>query len=168
MIKNFIKKSIFNSKKEVTLIKNKNQNSDLNKAFELIKIQRNSLQITKEELASITKISVNVIDAIENGRVDLFPESTFLKKMLLTLEKDLNLPINSLKIILENSIKPKAISRKRVYTPSSISIFKTWQGNIIYLFALFICLFILNSNYESLLEKKVITIDPLNWNADDK
>jgi len=88
--------------------------------------------------------------------------------MLLTLEKELNLPINSLKIILENSIKPKAISRKRVYTPSSISIFKTWQGNIIYLFALFICLFILNSNYESLLEKKVITIDPLNWNADDK
>jgi len=70
MIKNFIKKSIFNSKKEVTLIKNKNQNSDLNKAFELIKIQRNSLQITREELANITKISVNVIDAIENGRVD--------------------------------------------------------------------------------------------------
>ena len=72
------------------------------KAINLFTSQRKKLGISLEELSNKTRISKNVLIAIENGWEKYLPEKTYLISMLKILEIELNLEIGSL-----NGLLPK-------------------------------------------------------------
>ena len=60
-----------------------------------LKERRRELGISRSNLTIKTKISVTVIEAIENGWIKQLPEKTYLAKMLYILEKELELEKNT-------------------------------------------------------------------------
>ena len=75
-----------------------NSETDLefSKAINLFTSQRKKLGISFEELSNKTKISRNVLIAIENGWKKYLPEATYLISMIKRLELELNLKKGSL------------------------------------------------------------------------
>ena len=75
-------------------------NEEISKTIKLFKSQREKLGISLEELSNKTKISRNVLIAIENGWEKYLPEYTYLITMLKILEIELNLERGSLNGLL--------------------------------------------------------------------
>ena len=65
--------------------------NDFNEAINLFKAQRKKSGISLEQLSNETKISRNVLIAIENGWKKYLPEKTYLNSMIKSLETNLNL-----------------------------------------------------------------------------
>ena len=88
-------------------IQDKNDSdSEFLKAINLFKNQRTKNKISIEELSKKTKISTNVLIAIENGWKKYLPEKTYLTSMLNRLEIELDLEIGSLNgILIRKNIK---------------------------------------------------------------
>ena len=70
--------------------------NDFNDAINLFKAQRKKSGISLEQLSNETKISRNVLIAIENGWKKYLPEKTYLNSMIKSLETNLNLERGSL------------------------------------------------------------------------
>ena len=64
------------------------------KSINLFRSQREKLGISLEELSNKTKISRNVLIAIENGWEKYLPEKTYLISMLRRIEIELNLKLD--------------------------------------------------------------------------
>ena len=64
---------------------------EFSKAINLFKAQREKLGLSLESLSNKTKISKNVLIAIENGWKKYLPETTYLTSMLKILEIEINL-----------------------------------------------------------------------------
>ena len=151
----FIKNLLSPSKSSTDLSKEQKEKSYLNflEAIYLLKKERELLGISRQELSRRTKISVVVIEAIENGWKDQLPERTFLQKMLRILEYELKLPRNSLISILNESNKPKNKPAKRLFNTGNILIFSSWHGNIVYLLLMILSIFLINQPNKDLREK---------------
>jgi len=79
--------------------------NDFNEAINLFKAQRKKSGISLEQLSNETKISRNVLIAIENGWKNYLPETTYLISMIKSLEIKLNLEKGSLNGLLLQTIK---------------------------------------------------------------
>tara|TARA_Y100001968_G_scaffold146104_1_gene133580 strand:- start:5021 stop:5632 length:612 start_codon:yes stop_codon:yes gene_type:complete len=131
-------------------------------ACKLLRTQREKCNLTRNALATKTKISIVVLEAIEKGWTNQFPEKAFLKKMLSTIEINLHLPKDSLISILNKSNDPKTIKKTRSFTPWNIDIYRTWHGNFIYIIIILISIFALNRTQNNLSDKNMIKIKLIN------
>ena len=71
--------------------------NEFSEAMNLFKTQRKKFGISLEQLSEETKISKNVLIAIENGWKEYLPEKSYLISMIKILEIKLNLERGNLK-----------------------------------------------------------------------
>ncbi len=108
----------------------------------IVKNRRKELGIDRFNLSSKTLISPYILEAIENGWINKLPEKAYLSSMLDILEKELDLPKNSLLKFLKKDELNKR--KKRNDLIANLDIFYTWKGNLIYILIMAISLFSLN------------------------
>tara|TARA_B100000965_G_scaffold347701_1_gene319918 strand:- start:382 stop:903 length:522 start_codon:yes stop_codon:yes gene_type:complete len=126
-----------------------NSDSEFSKAIGLFTTQRNKLGISLEELSSKTKISRNVLIAIEKGWKDYLPETTYLKSMLKMIEVELNLDRGSL-----NGFLDKKIINNSLYEFKFINIdfLNSWFGSLLYFIFMLLSILAINSQQKYLLK----------------
>ncbi|WP_320664714.1 helix-turn-helix domain-containing protein [Prochlorococcus sp. MIT 1223] len=136
--------------------------SDFLNACKLITAQREKYGYSINALSKKTRISIYVLNSLEKGRKNGFPEKTFLRKMLQEIETELFLPKLSLNPILKNSESPKRIIKSIEFNPLNISLLSSWKGSLAYLLLIFIAIFSLNKQQQFLLKINSKTIEPLD------
>ena len=127
----------------------------------LLKNEREKQNISRYYLSNKTKISVNVIEALENGWINQFPERAYLYKMLRILEGELKLDPNSLDGLIpyeSNKINNKAkllsfLDANKIYS-SSLSF-------TLYIICILTSILLLNKYHLFLSKSNVITVSPL-------
>ncbi len=139
MNKNIFNRNFFKSKEDTLLIKD-----DLTVIGKVVKERRELSGITRTSLSNKTRISVAVIEAIENGWEEQLPEEAYLSKMLITLEKELMLKEGSLKCFIKNDSTKINTKNNNILTPGNINIFSSWQGTFIYFILLLVSLLLIN------------------------
>ena len=147
-----------------------NENSEKNfdqsflEAGKLLRGRRESLGMSIRELSLVTRITTPVLEAIERGWVDRLPEDAYLSSMLPRLEHNLELREGSLSDFLKLRVveTPHKASMIR-FTPGSIDILTSWQGNFIYILVMVLTLFGLNyqQRQASQLSRNSIELIPL-------
>ncbi len=143
---------------------------ELSKAINLFSTQREKLGISLDELSTKTKISRNVLIAIENGYKEYLPEKTYLISMLKTLEIELDLERESLNGILTTEIINNNLSN---FKSSFINIdfLNNWVGSLFYLIFMLLSILALNSQQKYLLKINSISTEPIlinETNIDNK
>ncbi len=130
------------------------------KALTLFKERRENLGFSLSELSNNTKISRNVLLAIENGWKKYLPENTYLIAMIRRLESVLELESNSLNGLLsqENIIKKNSQFQ---FNLLNIDFFSTWKGNLLYMLILLPCILFLNSKQNYLIPIEINSIEPI-------
>ena len=155
---------IFPFKKRLSDTSSMNNKSDTNeeisKTIKLFKSQREKLEISLEELSNKTKISRNVLIAIENGWEKYLPEHTYLITMLKTLEIELNLERGSLDGLLEQKVSSKNISRFD-FNFINIDFLNSWTGSLLYFIFMLLSILALNSQQKYLLKINSISTEPI-------
>ena len=120
------------------------------KSLNLFKEGRKNLGFSLSELSNTTKISRNVLLAIENGWKKYLPENTYLIAMIRRLESVLELESNSLNGLLsQNNITNKTSQFQ--LSLLNIDFFSTWKGNLFYIVIILTCILFLNSNQHYLI-----------------
>ena len=131
------------------------------KSLTLFKEQRKILGFSLSELSKNTKISRNVLLAIENGWKKYLPENTFLIAMIRKLESVLELESNSLNGLLsQDNITKK--TPKFQFNLLSIDFFSTWRGNLLYILILLPCILFLKNNQHYLIPIDNPSIELIN------
>ena len=133
---------------------------DFSKAIDLFIAQRAKYGISLEELSKRTKISRNVLIAIENGWERYLPEQTYLISMLKRLEIELNLESGSLNGILTQKIIIKNISKFK-FKFINIDFLNSWIGSLLYIIFMFLSILALNSQQKHLLKINATTTEPV-------
>ena len=128
------------------------------KAINLFKSQKEKLGISLEELSDNTKISRNVLIAIEKGWKDYLPETTYLKSMLKIIEVELNLDRGSL-----NGLLDKKIINNNLYEFKFINIdfLNSWFGSLLYFIFMLLAILALNSQQKYLLKIHSTSTEPI-------
>ncbi len=144
----------FPRKKKLVVVNPIGKEEDPDLAFlrslTLFKERRKSLGFSLSELSNNTKISRNVLLAIENGWKKYLPENTYLIAMIRKLESVLELETNS----LDGLLSQKDITKKTYKFQLNflyIDFFSTWKGNILYIFIILSCILFLNRNQHYLI-----------------
>ena len=78
---------------------------DYLKAGTILKSRRKEYGITRKDLSIRTKISIAVLEAIEEGWIEKLPERAYLIKMINLLSKELRLPNDTFAAILNSPLK---------------------------------------------------------------
>ena len=130
-------------------------------AINLFRSQREKIEISLEELSIKTKISRNVLIAIENGWKKYLPEKTYLVSMLKILEIELNLERGSLNgLLAEKKIKNSISEFKFI----NIDFLNSWVGSLLYLIFMLLSILALNIQQKFLLEINSISTEPVQIN----
>tara|TARA_B100000214_G_C23786324_1_gene543762 strand:- start:56 stop:541 length:486 start_codon:yes stop_codon:yes gene_type:complete len=130
-------------------------------AINLFRSQREKIEISLEELSIKTKISRNVLIAIENGWKKYLPEKTYLVSMLKILEIELNLERGSLNgLLAEKKIKNSISEFKFI----NIDFLNSWFGSLLYLILMLFSILALNIQQKYLLEINSISTEPVQIN----
>ena len=148
------------------LKENPDKNHEFTQAINLFNSQREKLGISLEELSNTTKISRNVLIAIENGWEKYLPENTYLITMLKTLEIELNLERGS----LDGLLAPKNIDNnlsKFKFNFINIDFLNSWIGSLLYFIVMLISILALNSQQKYLLKINSISTEPVILNETD-
>ena len=133
---------------------------DFSEAINLFKKQRKKAGITLEELSKETKISRNVLMAIENGWKKYLPEKTYLISMIKSLEIKLNLERGSLDGLLEQKSSDSSISSFK-FNFINIDFLNSWIGSLLYVFFMFLSILALNSQQRYLIKINSVSIEPI-------
>lgn len=125
--------------------------------------RREAEGLTMRQLASETRITTPVIEALERGWADRLPERAYLASMLPQLEQRLALPKGTLDAVL-----PPASVRLRTngrglgrFTLGSIDVFTTWQGGVVYGLIMVLGLLLLNRQQHDLAARNSLTFEPV-------
>ena len=133
---------------------------EFSKATNLYATERKKLGISLEELSKKTKISRNVLIAIENGWKKYIPETTYLISMIKKLEIELNLEKGSLNGLLAKKITTKKLSTFK-FNFINIDFLNSWIGSLLYLIFMFLSILALNSQQKYLLKINSISTEPV-------
>ena len=139
---------------------NAEHDSDFLKAIDLFTSQRNKLGISLEELSTKTKISRNVLIAIEKGWKKYIPERTYLKSMLKIIEVELDLERSSLNGLLDKKIINNSLPNFK-FNFINIDFLNSWIGSILYLIIMFLSILALNSQQKHLLKINSLSTEPV-------
>ena len=130
------------------------------KAINLFTSQRKKLGISLEALSKKTKISRNVLIAIENGWGKYLPEKTYLISMLKRLEFELNLEIGSLNGLLAQEVAMNSLSKFK-FNFINIDFLNSWIGSLLYFIFMLLSILALNSQQKYLLKINSVTTEPV-------
>ena len=133
------------------------------KAINLFTSQREKIGTSLEELSKKTKISRNVLIAIENGWEKYLPEKTYLISMLKIIEQELNLEIGSLNGILNKRVLKNNLSKFK-FKFINIDFLNSWIGSILYFIFMFLSILALNSQQKYLLKINSLSTEPIPIN----
>ena len=129
-------------------------------AISLFSSQREKLGISLKELSAKTKISRNVLIAIENGWKKYLPEKTYLISMLKILEIELNLEKGSLNGLLVQTINKNNLSKFK-FKFINIDFLNSWFGSLLYFIIMLLSVLALNSQQKYLLKINSLTTEPV-------
>ena len=157
----------FPFKKNTPTLKNTQTNSDSDSdskflsATHLFIKKRKEDGISLEDLSQKTKISRNVLIAIENGWVKYLPEKTYLISMIKKLEGQLNLEKGSLNGLLIKKMKTKnnSVFKLRFI---NIDFLNSRIGSLIYIIVMFLSILALNSQQKYLLKINSQSTEPIS------
>ena len=129
-------------------------------AIELFKDQRKKAGISLEQLSKETKISRNVLIAIENGWEKYLPETTYLNSMIKSLEIKLNLEKGSLKSL---SVRKSNVNDVSSFKLNFINIdfLNSWVGSFLYVVCMLLSILALNSQQKYLIKINSISTEPI-------
>jgi DNA-binding XRE family transcriptional regulator len=134
--------------------------NDFSEAINLFKTQRKELGISLEQLSKETKISRNVLIAIENGWKEYLPETTYLISMIRSLELKLNLERGSLNGLSGEKVSANRISRFK-FNFINIDFLNSWIGSLLYIFFMLLSILALNSQQRYLIKKNSVSTEPI-------
>ena len=134
--------------------------NEFSEAINLFKTQRLKIGISLETLSKETKISRNVLIAIENGWKKYLPEKTYLISMVKSLELKLNLEKGSLNGL---SIQKDSINNVSRFKLNFINIdfLNSWIGSLMYFIIMLLSILALNSQQKYLLKINSISTEPV-------
>ncbi len=154
----------FPFKKPLSDLSDKKDNFDPDYKFTntmgVFKSQREKLGISLEDLSNKTKISKNVLIAIENGWKKYLPERTYLISMLKILEIELDLERGSLNNLLAQKVNNNSISSFNLNF-INIDFLNSWIGSVLYLIFMFLSILALNSQQKYLLKINSVSTEPI-------
>ncbi len=131
------------------------------KAINLFTSQREKLKISIDDLSNKTRISKNVLIAIDNGWKKYLPEKTYLISMIKTLEFELSLERGSLKgILIEKNIDTSTSKFKFI----NINFINSWVGTLSYFIFMILSILALNIQQKYLLKINSLSIEPVLLN----
>ena len=133
---------------------------EFSKAINLFTSQRKSLGISLDELSSKTKISKNVLIAIENGWQKYLPETTYLVSMIKILEIKLNLKRGALDGLLVKKDRDNNISRFK-FNFINIDFLNSWIGSLFYIIFMLLSILALNSQLRYLIKINSVSTEPI-------
>ena len=135
--------------------------NDFSEAINLFKNQRKKVGISLDQLSNETKISRNVLIAIENGWKKYLPETTYLSSMIKSLEIKLNLENGSLDGLSEKKGK---VTNKGGFKFNFISIdfLNSWIGSLLYIAFMLLSILALNSQQRYLIKINSISTEPIS------
>ena len=134
--------------------------NDFSEATNLFKTQRKKTGFSLEQLSKETKISRNVLIAIENGWKKYLPEKTYLISMIKSLELNLNLEKGSLNGL---SIQKDSINNVSRFKLNFINIdfLNSWIGSLMYFIIMLLSILALNSQQKYLIKINSISTEPI-------
>ncbi len=135
-------------------------NEEISKTIKIFKSQREKLGISLEELSNKTKISRNVLIAIENGWEKYLPEYTYLITMLKILEIELNLERGSLNGLLAKKTMNNSLSKFK-FNFINIDFLNSWTGSLLYFIIMLFSILAINSQQKYLLKIHSISTEPV-------
>ena len=134
--------------------------NDFSEAINLFKTQRMKVGISLEQLSKETRISRNVLIAIENGWEKYLPETTYLISMIKTIEIKLNLEEGTLKGLSEQEVKDKDISSFK-FNFINIDFLNSWIGSLLYIILMLLSILALNSQQRYLIKNNSFSTKPI-------
>ena len=134
--------------------------NDFSEAINLFKTKRKKSGISLEQLSKETKISRNVLIAIENGWKKYLPETTYLISMIKILEIKLNLERGSLNGLLTRKGDINNISRFK-FNFINIDFLNSWIGSLLYIIFMLLSILALNSQQKYLIKINSISTEPI-------
>ena len=143
-------------------LSDKSFNSDNNftEAINVFKTQREKSGISIDQLSKETKISRNVLLAIDNGWKKYLPETTYLISMIKSLEINLNLERGSLNGLSFRKVSINNISMLK-FSFINIDFLNNWIGSLIYIIFMLFSILALNSQQKYLIKTNSISTEPL-------
>ena len=134
--------------------------NEFSEAINLFKTRRLEIGISLETLSKETKISRNVLIAIENGWKKYLPEKTYLISMIKSLELKLNLEKGSLNGL---SIQKDSINNVSRFKLNFINIdfLNSWIGSLLYFIIMLLSILALNSQQKYLIKINSISTEPI-------
>lgn len=143
----------------------------LQEAGRQLRLARERRGLGLRQLASETRISTAVLEALEKGWRDRLPEPTYLRTMLPLLERHLGLPSASLQGALPAvpsrfEVTPSRQPLLRRFTPGSIEVFTSWQGTLLYGLLTVLLIHLLNLQLFRLAERGLLSARPLPLSSD--
>ena len=134
--------------------------NEFSEAINLFKTQRMKIGISIETLSKETKISRNVLLAIENGWEKYLPEKTYLISMIKSLELKLNLERGSLNGLLLRKVSINNISRFK-FNFINIDFLNSWIGSLLYFIIMLLSILALNSQQKYLIKINSFSTEPI-------
>ena len=134
--------------------------NDFPKAINLFKDQRKKSGISFEQLSKETKISRNVLIAIENGWKKYLPETTYLISMVKSLEIKLNLERGSLNGLLAQKGIVNNIPKFKLNFVN-IDVINSWIGSLLYVIFMLLSILVLNSQQRYLIKTNSVSTEPI-------
>ena len=129
-------------------------------AINIFKTQRMKIGISLETLSKETKISRNVLIAIENGWKKYLPEKTYLISMIKSLELKLNLEKGSLNGLSIQKDSINNVSRFK-FNFINIDFLNSWIGSLLYFIIMLLSILALNSQQKYLIKINSISTEPI-------
>ena len=130
----------------------------------MLRRRREELGLSLRDLATETRITTPVIEALERGWRDRLPERAYLASMLPQIESRLALPSGCLAPML-----PQPVLRHRGpakaglgrFTLGNIDVFTTWQGTVVYVVVIGLSLLGINRQQQDLALRNSLTLEPV-------
>ena len=132
--------------------------NEFSEAINLFKARRLKIGISLETLSKETKISRNVLIAIENGWKKYLPEKTYLISMIKSLELKLNLEKGSLNGL---SIQKDSINNVSRFNFINIDFLNSWIGSLLYFIIMLLSILALNSQQKYLIKINSFSTEPI-------
>ena len=133
---------------------------DFHEAINLFKTQRKKAGISLEQLSKETKISRNVLIAIENGWEKYLPETIYLTSMIKSLEIKLNLKRGSLNGLSAQKVTINTMTEFK-FNFINIDFLNSWIGSLLYVIFMLLSILALNSQQRYLIKINSVSTEPI-------
>ena len=135
----------------------------------MLRRRREELGLSLRDLATETRITTPVIEALERGWRDRLPERAYLASMLPQIESRLALPAGCLAPLLPPPLVPLRGQVKgglRRFTLGNIDVFTTWQGTVVYAAVIAFSLLAINRQQQDLALRNSLSLEPVRANVE--